>query len=160
MSDICLMAPKDEEYSQMSDEDFDYWTAYGLISEFSIDVVAFWKYNVKVLSYEETYVDQSVPSIVDSFIATATTTLKSGFALPFNPASIIEVPLNSANSYAPNLLNFNATNFFRHRGKWYIHYIFGSPEGAITADFSSLVIRDGSGEYYTTYTFTSLETFY
>lgn len=158
------MAPKGEMYSQVEDYIFDEWMANSLVSEFSIDIVAFWKYNVKVISYEETYtVDGDVISS-DSFIATATTTPKSGFQLYVNTGStgesILEPALNSANYYEPILFYFNATDFFTHRNKWYIHDRFSSTDGTITADFSSLVVEYGPANSRTKISYDCLETFY
>lgn len=169
MSDTCLMAPKGDTYSQVSDDLFDAWAASQLISESSIDVVAFWKYNVKVLSYEETYTVSGVVTPIESFVAAATTTLKSGFALYLTTSTtgldsfeepVLEPARNSANYYEPNLFYFNATDFFTHRGKWYIHDPFGTPDGTITADLSSLVVEYGPPSGRTKLVYTSLETFY
>ena len=163
------MAPKGDKYSQVSDEDFDYWTAYQLVSESSIDAVAFWKYNVKVISYEETYTVDGVVLSSDSFIATATTTPKSGFGLYLTTSTtglnffekpVLEPARNSANYYEPNLFYFNTTDFFTHRGKWYIHDPFGTPDGIITADSSGLVVEYGPSNGHTKLTYDSLETFY
>lgn len=159
------MAPKGDDYSQVTDEYFDDLVADGSVFEFSIEVVAFWKYNVKVIDYEVIYRIPDLPDLVESFTATANTTIKSGFALyaDVGPSgTALEPPLNSAIYYAPHLYFFNATYFFTHRGKWYIHDVFatGEPDITITADFSSLVVEFGAEGNRTTRTYTVVETFY
>jgi len=49
MSDFCLMGPVGAEYSQIPDEQFESFVESQLIHECDIEVLAFWKYNVKVM---------------------------------------------------------------------------------------------------------------
>ena len=167
------MAPVGDEYSSVSDEWFEDNTSS--MTEISIHVAAFWKYNAKVIEYKEEIVSEfSAPNITE-FTATATSTIKDGFALYYTNIGsgnvstyldtyVLEPALTSAHagSFEPNLFYFNVFSFFNHRGKWYIHELFGTPFTTMTADLSKIVVLYGTVESnnYQKYTYTCLETFY
>ena len=168
------MAPVGDEYSSVSDGYFADRSTTQLVVETSIDVVAFWKFNVKVIHYKQEDNNYG-PVNVTEYTATATSTIKDGFALYYTnfPSGSISTYLDAyvlepasvsahAGSYTPNLFYFNTFSFFNHRGKWYIHDPFGTPSDTLTADLSKIVIdrNFSSYDYGQRYTYTCLEPFY
>jgi hypothetical protein len=173
MSDYVLMAPVGDEYSSVSDELFEDWNNTSSITEISIHVAAFWKYNVKVIEYKDEIVSQFSPPNATEFTATATSTIKDGFALYYTNIGsgnvstyldtyVLEPALVSAHSFEPDLFYFKTFSIFNHRGKWYIRDLWSTPTDTITADLSKIIVLYGTvgSNYYTKYTYTCSGTFY
>jgi len=170
MSDFCLMGPVGAEYSPYSDEKFESLIASELIHECDIDVLAFWKYNVKVMNQIGTLTAYGT-AYRDEYVATAVNTLKSGFALYYTKAPlessvefaspVLDPTLTCPYQHEPNLFYFNTYQFSIHKGKGYICDPFMGIGGTITADKSSLVVEYGSFDtFHYRYEYTCLETFY
>lgn len=163
------MAPVGDEYSSVSDEFFADVSALNPVVETSIDVFAFWKFNVKVVHYKR---EDNYFGNVTEFTSTATSAIKDGLALfytnlPF--ANLDRYALQPAlysphaDYYTPNEFAFYTFIFFKYHSKWYILAPYFSPDYILTADLSKIVIDRNffsDPNYGVRYTYTCLEPFY
>ena len=170
MSDICLMDPVGDEYSSVHDGFFALMSALNPVVETSIDVFAFWKFNVKVVHYKHELKYAGDVTVTES-TSTATSAIKDGLALFYTNihfANLDRYALQPAlysphaDSYTPNEFAFYTFIFFKERSKWYILAPNIPPDGILTADLSKIVIdRNFSDpDYGERYTYTCLEPFY
>ena len=166
MSDYCLMAPVGDEYSSVSDEFFALVSAVNPVVETSIDVFAFWKFNVKVAHYK---LEDNYSGDVTELTSTVTSATKDGRALFYTNLPFADLdryalqPALYSSHLNPNAFSFYSFMFFKYRSKWYILAPYFPPDDILTADLSKIVIDHNffsDPNYGQRHTYTCLEPFY